>query len=210
MVKEIRIYIEGGGAHKDGKIKLRRGFGVFLDALKEECKARRLDWYLVPCGAHHEACKQFHHALVQYREALCFLLVDADQLVREKAQMHIEGLYGHTFDRGEDGQFHLMAQIMESWFLADPDALEKYFGKGFRAGALPKHADVEAVPKNQVLDALERAAKDTKKGGYHKIRDGAELLQKISPEKVCQRARHCNQLFKDIQQRIANIEAQSR
>jgi hypothetical protein len=210
MVKEIRIYVEGGGDQKDRRAKLREGFGIFLKELRQECQRRRIGWKLILCGADQGACEQFRDALDQHSEALCLLLVDADQPVQGTARAHIETLHRRAFDAAGDRQFHLMAQVMESWFLADPDALAAHFGRDFHRNALPKHADVEAVPKEQVLGALERAAKDTKKGGYDKIQDGAALLQKISPEKTRKQARHCDQLFKDIRQHIEDIAAQRR
>ena len=52
-----------------------------------------------------------------------------------------------------------MIEIMESWFLADRDALARHFGEGFKAAALPGNpARVESIPKRDVEQPASRSA----------------------------------------------------
>ena len=46
---------------------------------------------------------------------------------------------------------------METWFLADRDALRKYFGSRVAENALGQWAELENVPKETVLGALRNA-----------------------------------------------------
>ena len=73
---------------------------------------------------------------------------------------------------------------MESWFLADPDAVESYYGQGFRRQDLPRNPNVEQVPRQDVLNGLDRAANNTRKRGYSKGKHGFEILARLDPAKV--------------------------
>ena len=76
-----------------------------------------------------------------------------------------------------------MVQAMETWFLADRDALRAYFGDGFRAKAIRAWPDLESVPRETVLDALKRATAACRKS-YAKGRVSFELLARIDPARV--------------------------
>lgn len=91
-----------------------------------------------------------------------------------------------------------MVQAMEAWFVADPDALAKYYGKGFRQ---PKDGNVEAMTKDQLFRSLNLATRDTKKRKYAK-RHCADLLSLLDPARVRQRAHHCDLLFRTLESRI--------
>jgi hypothetical protein len=92
-----------------------------------------------------------------------------------------------------------MVHSMESWLLADPAALAEFYGQGFRPKALPKIADVETVPKEEIAAALKHATRETQKGPYHKIRHGPGLLGRLDPAQVRQRAKHCDRLFATLE-----------
>ena len=97
-----------------------------------------------------------------------------------------------------------MVQTMESWIVADPDGLAEYYGQNFDRGALPRHADIEAVGKAAAADSLDKATRRTTKGKYRKIQHASELLQRIDPAKVRSRCRHCERLFAMLDRAIAN------
>lgn len=56
--------------------------------------------------------------------------------------------------------------------------------------------------KATLLKALENATAPTKKGKYGKIRHCADLLARISSEKVRKRAKHCERFFGTIQRMV--------
>ena len=91
---------------------------------------------------------------------------------------------------------------MESWFLADVETLKNYYGKEFNSKAIPKNNNIEKISKDDVENSLNRATKDTKKGVYHKIKHGAELLTKIDVIKIKQKAKHCQRIFQTIEKQI--------
>ncbi len=73
---------------------------------------------------------------------------------------------------------------MESWFLADADTVESYYGSGFRKQDLPRNPDIEQIPKQDVLNGLDRATRQSPKGRYSKGKHAFELLERIDPAKV--------------------------
>ena len=75
---------------------------------------------------------------------------------------------------------------MESWFLADRDALKAFFGQGYDANALPAEQNpIAAMPKATVYQALAKATKDCKtKAQYGKGEHSFLLLALMDPAKV--------------------------
>lgn len=70
-----------------------------------------------------------------------------------------------------------MVQIMETWFLTDPDELKEFFGAGFNSDSLPAETDsIESIRKNRVFKALKQASQNTKRGAYKKSAHSFELL----------------------------------
>ena len=91
-----------------------------------------------------------------------------------------------------------MVQAMEAWIVADPDALTAYYGQHFFKNALPKRHNLEEEPKLDCANKLAAATRPTQKGEYQKIRHAAELLAKISPNKVRNRCPHAEILFSTL------------
>lgn len=50
MVKEIRIYIEGGGEGKNTKQLLRGGFSIFFKELVLVARNKQIKWQIILCG----------------------------------------------------------------------------------------------------------------------------------------------------------------
>ncbi len=95
----------------------------------------------------------------------------------------------------DDDQFHLMVQTMESWLIADREALRSYYGQGFNENSIPKNYNVEDVEKARLEPALKEASKKTTKRKYHKINHDPQILGKIDPQKVSKSSQHCKQLL---------------
>jgi hypothetical protein len=91
-----------------------------------------------------------------------------------------------------------MVQCMEAWFLADAEALRRYYGKDFRESAVRGNPNVEEIPGKDVFEALKTATKDTRKGRYHKTKHAPFLLRLISPALVKQASAHCRRLFESV------------
>ncbi len=86
--------------------------------------------------------------------------------------------------------------------MADVEALQRFYGTGFRRKALPKTQDVEQIDKARLERSLLQASAGTSKGRYHKIQHGGRLLALLDSPKVRARARHCERLFATLEGKI--------
>ena len=92
-----------------------------------------------------------------------------------------------------------MVQVMESWFVADREALADFYGSGFRSSAIPQWPEIEEVPKGDVLSKLRQATSDTQKGSYRKGRHGFEILRRLDPNKVMKASPHAKCFVNSLQ-----------
>lgn len=196
MVGEIRIYFEGDE-------RLRPGFAGFLKSIIDTAREHRINFHLVSCGA--RAIKDFMIALATHPDAVNFLLMDAegpdDGKLLINAKSHSAWNPPNGMDTS-DSQVHFMTQVMESWFLADKEALVRFFGDNFRIKRLPANPQVEEIDKRDVLNGLKEATQVTQKGSYHKTRHAPELLRNISPRLVRGAAPNCRRLFVVLEEKL--------
>ena len=198
----VAIYMEGGGNSKNTKAALRTGMDALLGSLKQAVRARGQHWKLVCCGPRDEAFRRFRNAVRTGDDRVVVLLADAEDVVTTEPRAHL-----HRRDRWDMRDIdadavHLMVQTMETWIVADPDTLRRYYGQEFNARALPGAADLERVPKRDIEESLRRATERTRKGRYRKIAHASDLLQRIDAERVRARCPHCRRLFDDLQRMI--------
>ncbi len=200
----IAIYMEGGGdSGASAKAALRQGMDAFLEPLKQAARARSWQWKLVCCGSRNETHDRFRNALNYGDGGVYILLVDAEGPVNQSVRQHLQSRDEWDLSAVRDDSIHLMVQSMEAWIVADPSALAKYYGQGFRTAALPKRENLEDAPKRDLKHGLQQATKDTSKGRYHKIKHASDLLKRINDSAVTSRCRHCKRLFEVLGQMIA-------
>jgi hypothetical protein len=196
VVAEVRIYFEGDS-------KLRPGLHQFLHSVIELARKAGIGFSLVAGGA--EPVRDFQIALETRPEALNLLLIDSegpvDCSVRDLVTRRGDWHASRASDVRDD-QLHLMVQVMEAWFLADPDALAAYYGQGFARNRLPANPQVEQIPKTQVFEGLRLATRETKKKAYHKTRHAPALLESLGPDRVRKAAPHCERLFQALEAAI--------
>jgi hypothetical protein len=202
MMREIRIYVEGGGKGIDTRAAVRTGFSDFLRPLRDLARERRINWDVIACGPRRMAFEKFKAALDAFPDAFNVLLVDAEAGVSQPPWDHLR--YRDRWDSSGamPEQCHLIVQMVEAWLVADPERLAEYYGSGFHAKALPARKDVEAIEKKDLNSGLERATQKTQKGRYHKIQHCPALLARIRPEVVRLRAKHCDRLFSTLERLI--------
>ncbi len=174
-----KVYVEGGGRKaldRECRAAFRNFFhnaGIATENIQVESR-----------GARGEAYTAFRSD--SDRSFRKILLVDAEGPVTAKtAWGHLQQSDGWTRPSGAtDDQCHLMVQVMESWFLADKDGLQAYFGQGFRRQALPANPNVEQVLKQDVERGLDGATRRTRKGRYNKGAHSFGILMRLDPAKV--------------------------
>jgi hypothetical protein len=199
-VRKIWLYIEGGG--KGSGDDLRRAFGRFLSKPLDAARDRGVQSRIVMCGSRDATFKAFRNAVRDHPSDHVLMLVDAEQPVAGTPREHLSARDPWDLSFADDEQCHLMAQVMESWFLADPDALAQFYGSQFGIKQIPPRKNVEEVPKSEVEAVLKNSTAKTSKGEYHKIRHGAPILESLNADRVRARALHCNRLFEALQEAI--------
>jgi Domain of unknown function (DUF4276) len=192
----VRVYVEGGGncRHSDTNTACRRGFVTLFAKLGLPPR----NFGVIPCGSRTETHKDFCTALKQSKADFIILLVDSEAPVAGGAGSwaHLKAQDNWDRPRGvTEDQAHLMVQCMEAWFLADREALERFYGSGFVPRALPGWPNIEQAPKPDLISALERATRGTSKGKYDKVKHGFALLAQINVEQVRARSERARRLF---------------
>ena len=190
----VTVFAEGGGK-RDSKTLFQRQLSRLIAKAAPGVPVR-----VVACGARGEALRRFARGLSGGR-IRPMLLVDSERPVREgnwnKPWTHLAeppDNWQKPPSAGDDSA-HLMAQCMESWFVADPDALAAHFGQGFNPAKLPRNPKVEEIAKLDVMSGLDAATRETGKGAYRKTRDGFVLIGKIDPLRVADCAPHAKRFF---------------
>ena len=197
----VTIYMEGGGDKKGTRIQLRDGMVDFLKrGLNKAANAKKRKLNIVCCGDRRRTYYAFRNARKYANgDEVVILLVDAEDPVTSLTVVeHLKNRSGDGWDLTgvPENYVHLMVQTMETWIVADKDALSDFYGQGFHENFLPLHENLEEVSKRAVANALVRATKKTRtKGPYHKIRHASQLLKLIDPGKVQERCSRCELLF---------------
>ncbi|MDQ6707429.1 MAG: DUF4276 family protein [Acidobacteriota bacterium] len=201
-MNRIKIYLEGGGDGKEGKAAIRQGMLGFLDSMKQLAREKSIHFDVVTCGARQQAFRAFKHELeTKARTSVTLLLVDAESAVGLPPRRHLSSVDGWALDTVDEDSIHLMIQVMETWIVADPQALRDYYKQGF-VDCLPPSQDLETVDKSRIEALLKRATTQTQKGEYQKIRHAADLLGRIDEAVVRRRCPSCNRLFTSLQSKI--------
>ena len=176
------LYVEGGGDGRSLRGRFREGWREFLRSAGVDGGVK-----IVRGGGREQTYRRFTTAVAStVSGSVTLLLVDSEGPVaaRHTVWQHLAARDRWKRPSGtNDDQAFLMVQVMETWFLADRDALRAYFGDGFRENAIRAWPDLEGVPKATVFDALERATEPCRRS-YDKGRVSFELLARIDPERV--------------------------
>lgn len=189
MVK-VKLYIEGGGESALQDTLFRKGWATFFE--KAGLGALRKMPATVRGGSREQTFDAYQRA-VQTRidGELPLLLVDSEEVVRagRTAWEHLAEADGwqRPGGAGEDTAF-LMITCMETWFIADREALRKFFHGGWRENAVPQWPDLERMEKSRIFLALAAATAECGRKRYSKGSLSFDILRVIDPNVVMQ---HC-------------------
>ena len=190
------LYIEGGGGGKELRARFREGWKEFFNSAGVGGRTK-----IVRGGGRRQTFDRFVTAVTRSASGTVpFLLVDSEGPVapRHSVWQHLRARDGWSRPAGAgDDRAFLMVQIMETWFLADREALRNYFGAGFGEKALKAWPNPEDVPKSTVLGALERATASCRKR-YSKGKVSFELLARIDPACVESACPHAGALLDEL------------
>ena len=208
-----RLYIEGGGRADpdpaqisreamvdDNAEAFRRGWQIFFN--KASVDGHTLE--IAVGGGQEEAFALFSSQLNRYveqeePEPKPLLLVDSEEPVAPGHTVwdHLQSRHQHRFAKptDADGQSaFLMVQAMETWFVADPPALQRFFGSSLDTSVFQDLPPLETILKEDALDKLRQATLRCRQH-YSKGRRSYGILAEIDPETVAAACPHARQLL---------------
>jgi len=117
------------------------------------------------------------------------LLVDSEDPVEEGPWDHLHARDGWDRPVGaEDEQAQMMATCMETWIMADHEALHKVFGSCLREGNLFPANGLEERSRQELLGALRSATSDCGKDkGYEKGKRSFQILAELDARRLEER-----------------------
>src|ERR1700752_2476164 len=151
----------------EGDRLLKPGFGAFFRELRKRAQEKRCEFHLVAGRGNPD--RDFRLGTERHPDAWNILLKDSE---------------GPLIGKVSTDSTFWMVEMMEAWFHADKEALERFYRDGFNMGAMKPNPSVEQIPKRDLIDGLRAATRNTKKGDYieHKTTHGPKLLEAINPE----------------------------
>jgi hypothetical protein len=179
----VTIFVEGGGDSKELRTRCREGFSRLIKKLGFGGRMPRI----VACGGRRRAYDMFNTSLTSARfdDEYPMLLVDSEDPITSGPWDHLKVRDNWDCPVGaEDDQAQMMATCMETWIMADHEALHKVFGSCLLVGNLiPVTANVlEERSRQELLEALKSATKDCGKNrGYDKGARSFQILAELDP-----------------------------
>ena len=207
----VKIYVEGAG-YSALDAQCRQGFQELLKKAGFRGRLPRI----IPCGPRNDAFDKFKSALQRDGE-YPILLVDSEEVVANANQPDANpsgGAWRHLAQRDQwqrpsaanDDQAQLMVTTMETWLLADRQALVAYF-PDLNDNSLPADFDLESRRKADIVGALQKATKPssaTKSSskGYDKGNHSFDLLGRVNPDELKRGLPHFRRFIETLERRL--------
>ena len=180
-----KIYIEGGGNSKEGRIRCREGFRKLF----ESCGFKGRMPSTAAYGSRNETYDRFKSAIAGSSKAdYIALLVDSEDPVKDSHKVWEHLKWRDNWERPQgtdDNQALLMTTCMETWIVADHNALGKHFGQHLQQSALPHLDNLESRPRGDVQQKLMQATRDCH-SPYTKGPKSFVVLGKLAPDVIAQ------------------------
>jgi len=183
----VEIFVEGGGESKELRIRCREGFRKLIEKCHFQGRMPKIN----ACGGRGKAFDMFQIAHTN-REGYPILLVDSEDPVLGSDVTPDSSIgWDHLLIRDQwarpieanNNQAQMMTTCMESWIMADHEALKKFYGSRLHNSALLPVHDLERRLRHDVQERLIHASADCGNGkGYKKGEHSFKLLASLNPD----------------------------
>jgi hypothetical protein len=204
MVK-VTVLVEGGG--DDNSLKSRAAAGLRKLIEKLGLKNRPAIEFL---GGRDEVYKRFCREVDRPREPrLYLLLVDSEEEVPYATNDHPRWHHLASRDKWQrpsanvtDAHLHFMVTAMETWIVADKNAIRDRFPADYR-DVISDGTRFESLSKSTVLDLLQRATnRNEREGRYKKGVISFELLARVNPDTLRKNCPHAHRFFEELERHL--------
>ena len=175
------LYIEGAHSPADQRL-CREAFAKLLQKMSYAEQKRRPR--LTACGSRNAALDDFRTALTMAKPGdFVALLIDSEDPVADLEQpwQHLRTRDHWPQPAGTSSeQVLLMVTCMETWIVADREALERHYGHKLQVSALPPTVQLEARGRKEVQESLAHATRHCK-NAYRKGARSFAVLAELNP-----------------------------
>ena len=195
---KIKIYIEG--AAKGNKL-LNVGLRQSFQKLMQDYGIKTGLFQIIAGGSRSDISNKFKtifpHSIVlidSEKEIPCDETINKwDFLCENEKWNKPEGAT-------EDNLF-FMAACMESWIVADENALQEFYGKCFQP-KLPHTIELSTVAKDSILKSLKESTKGCNK--IYNKQDSFKILEKVAIDKITTSNSYAKEFFDFLKQKQEN------
>lgn len=188
----LYLYVEGGGDSKEQHARCREGFRKLM----EQSGLRGHMPRIVAGGSRSATYRQFTKAQLD-SEKISILLVDSEEPITQSPWAHV--LRRDQWERpsgATDDQLQFMATCMETWIIADRQALSRFFGANLNEKALLPLNDLEQRRRDEVQETLEQATRPCGPDRqYKKGRRSFQVLASLDPQTLTRYLPHFRRLI---------------
>lgn len=197
----VRIYIEGGGDSREQHARCREGFSKLLEKSGFSGRMPRL----IACGGRGAAFDSFKTAqAMKAPQDFVALWIDSEDPVTkiDKTWEHLKQRDGWDQPADtRDDQVLFMTTCMETWIVADREALKAHYGAKLQVSGLPPVVDLEKRPRDLIHDKLEFATRNCS-NAYRKGNRSFVVLAKLSPTTLSQHLPSFARIMKLLMQKL--------
>ena len=175
----VTIFVEGGGNSKELLSRCREGFSKLIKKMEFKRMPK-----IVACGGRNHAYDMFDTAMKSANDDFSILLVDSEDPITLGPWEHLK--VRDKWDRpvgAKDDQAQMMVTCMETWIMADHEALRNAFRSCLREGNLFPLNGLEKRSRQELLEALKSSTNDCGKNrGYDKGKRSFQILAILNPK----------------------------
>jgi len=202
--------VEGGGEGKVLRSQCREGFSRLL----RKCFPNQMP-KIIAGGSRNNTYEMFKQSLLSNDPTTCsILLVDSeDPVMGTDYSLDSPLAWNHLISRDQwekplnaaNNQAQLMTTCMETWIMADPDAIISFFGSHARRNALLPINNLEILNRHDVQDSLEQATEDCGRDRmYKKGERSFRILASLDPTKLNQNLKYFQRFIRTLTQLLDN------